>query len=72
MLCLFEVVSYSGWQKHGALDWTYDTAVGVVALAGLIGAITVLAATSPPPGRGLTRCVAQIGGSGWRCTRDAR
>jgi hypothetical protein len=43
VLCLFEVVSYPGWQKHGALDWTYDTAVGVVALAGLIGAITVLA-----------------------------
>ena len=43
LLCLFEVVSYPGWQKHGALDWTYDTAFGVVALAGLIGAITVLA-----------------------------
>ena len=43
VLCLFEVVSYPGWQKHGALDWTYDTAFGVVALAGLIGAITVLA-----------------------------
>jgi hypothetical protein len=43
VLCLFEVVSYPGWQKHGALDWTYDTAVGVVALAGLTGAITVLA-----------------------------
>ena len=43
VLCLFEVVSFPGWQKHGALDWTYDTAFAVVALAGLIAAITVLA-----------------------------
>ena len=43
VLCLFEVVTYPGWQKHGALDWTYDTAFGLVALAGVIGAITVLA-----------------------------
>ena len=43
VLGLFEVVGFSGWQKHGALDWTYDTVFAVVALAGLIGAITVLA-----------------------------
>ena len=42
-LCLFEVLSYSSWYKHGALDWTYDTAFALVALAGLIGAIIVLA-----------------------------
>ena len=43
VLCLFEVVSFPGWQKHGALDWTYDTVFALVALAGLIGATTVLA-----------------------------
>lgn len=43
ILCLFEILSYSGWYKHSALDWTYDTAFALVALAGLIGAITVLA-----------------------------
>ena len=26
LLCLFEVVSFPGWQKHGALDWTTDIA----------------------------------------------
>ena len=44
VLCLFEVVSYPGWQKHGALDWTYDSAFVLVSLAGLIAAIIVLAA----------------------------
>jgi hypothetical protein len=44
LLCLFEVISYPTWQKHGALDWTYDTAYAVVSLAGLIAAILVLAA----------------------------
>ena len=43
ILCLFEVLSYPSWYKHGALDWTYDTAFALVSLAGLIGAITVLA-----------------------------
>jgi hypothetical protein len=43
VLCLFEVVSFSGWTRHGALDWTYQTTFAVVSLAGLIGAITVLA-----------------------------
>jgi hypothetical protein len=43
LLCLVEVISYPGWQKHGALDWTYDTAFAVVALAGLVAAIMVLA-----------------------------
>jgi hypothetical protein len=43
VLCLFEILSYPSWYKHSALNWTYDTAFAVVALAGLIGAITVLA-----------------------------
>jgi hypothetical protein len=43
LLCLVEVISYPGWQKHGALDWTYDTAFAVASLAGLIVAISVLA-----------------------------
>jgi len=43
ILCLFEILSYSSWYKHGALDWTYDTVFALVALTGLIGAITVLA-----------------------------
>jgi hypothetical protein len=44
VLCLFEVVSFPGWQKHGALDWAADIAFVLVSLAGLIAAITVLAA----------------------------
>ena len=44
ILCLFEVISFSGWQKHGALDWTTDTVFAVVSVAGLIAAIMVLAA----------------------------
>ena len=44
LLCLFEVVSFPGWQKHGALDWTTDTVFAVVSLVGLIAAIMVLAA----------------------------
>ena len=43
ILCLFEILSYPSWYKHSALNWTYDTAFAVVALAGLIGAIVVLA-----------------------------
>jgi hypothetical protein len=43
VLCLFTILHYPSWYKHGALDWTYDTACAVVALAGLIGAIVVLA-----------------------------
>jgi len=44
LLCLVEVISYPGWQKHGALDWTYDTVFALVSMAGLIAAIIVLAA----------------------------
>ena len=43
VLCLFEIVGYASWYKHGALDWTYDTAYALVSLAGLVGVITVLA-----------------------------
>jgi hypothetical protein len=43
ILCLIEVISYPSWYKHGAVDWTYDTAFALVSLAGLIGVITVLA-----------------------------
>jgi hypothetical protein len=44
VLCLFVVLSYPSWYKHSALNWTYDTAFALVSLAGLIGAVTVLAA----------------------------
>jgi hypothetical protein len=43
ILCLFEILSYPSWYKHSALNWTYDTAVALVSLAGLIAVITVLA-----------------------------
>ena len=43
ILCLFEILGYPSWYKHGALDWTYETAYALVSLAGLIGVIAVLA-----------------------------
>ena len=43
LLCLFEIIEYPGWHKHGALDWTYQTAVAVLSLAGLMTVIAVLA-----------------------------
>jgi hypothetical protein len=43
ILCLFEILNYPSWPKHGALDWTTDTAVAVVSLAGLTSVIVVLA-----------------------------
>lgn len=43
ILCLFEVVSFSGWARHSTLDWIYQTMFALVSLAGLIGAIAVLA-----------------------------
>jgi len=43
ILCLFEILNYPSWHKHGTLDWSTDTAVAVVSLAGLIGVIVVLA-----------------------------
>ena len=44
VVCLFEVVSFSGWARHNALDWVYQTTFALVSLAGLIAAIAVLAA----------------------------
>ena len=44
LLCLFEIVEFPSWHKHGALDWGTDTAFAVVSLATLIAAIVVLAA----------------------------
>lgn len=43
VLCLFEVVSFSGWTRHNALDWVYQASFALVSLAGLIAAIAVLA-----------------------------
>jgi hypothetical protein len=43
LLCLFEVVSFSGWTRHNALDWVYQSTIAAASLAGLIAAIAVLA-----------------------------
>jgi hypothetical protein len=43
LLCLFEILNYPSWYKHGALDWTVDTVFVIVAVAGLIGVIVALA-----------------------------
>jgi hypothetical protein len=43
VLCLFEVVEFPSWHKHGALDWVYQSAFAVVSLAGLVAVIVVLA-----------------------------
>jgi hypothetical protein len=43
ILCLFEVVSFSGWTRHTALDWVYQVTFAAASLTGLIGAIAVLA-----------------------------
>ena len=43
ILCLFEIIEYPSWHRHGALDWTYQTAYAIVSLAGLMGVIVVLA-----------------------------
>jgi hypothetical protein len=42
VLCLFEIIEYPSWHKHGTLDWTYDSAFAVLSLAGLMGVIIVL------------------------------
>jgi hypothetical protein len=42
VLCLFEVVSFPGWTRHNALDWTTQIGFAVVSLAGLVTAIAVL------------------------------
>jgi hypothetical protein len=43
ILCLFEVLSFSGWTRHSTLDWVYQATFAVASLAGLIGAIAMLA-----------------------------
>jgi hypothetical protein len=43
ILCLFEIIEYPSWHRHGALEWTYQTAYAIVSLAGLMGVIVVLA-----------------------------
>lgn len=46
VLCPWEVVSFSGWYKHGALAWTYDTIFILASLAGLIAAVVALAGST--------------------------
>ncbi|MFY9932897.1 MAG: hypothetical protein WAK82_33330 [Streptosporangiaceae bacterium] len=43
VLCLFEIIEFPSWHKHGALDWTFDSVFAVVSLATLITVIIVLA-----------------------------
>jgi hypothetical protein len=43
ILCLFEVIEYPSWHKRGAVQWTYQTIYAVLALAGLMAVIVVLA-----------------------------
>ena len=43
ILCLWEVLVFHSWPKHGAGDWIFDGSVAVVSLAGVIIAIALLA-----------------------------
>jgi hypothetical protein len=43
VLCLFEVVSFSGWARHSVLDWAFQITFAAIALVGLIAAIAMLA-----------------------------
>jgi hypothetical protein len=43
LLSLFTILEFPGLYKHGAVDWTYDIVFVLASLAGLIGAIVVLA-----------------------------
>jgi hypothetical protein len=43
ILCLFEIIEYPSWHRHGTLEWTYQTAYALLSLAGLMGVIVVLA-----------------------------
>jgi hypothetical protein len=42
VLCLFELVSFPGWTRHGALDWVYQIGCAALSLAGLAFAVAVL------------------------------
>jgi|SRR5580704_8750526 hypothetical protein len=43
VLCLFEIIEFPSWHKHGALDWATDSVFAVVSLAALVTVIVVLA-----------------------------
>ena len=38
VLCLFEIIEFPSWHKHGVLDWAFDSAFAVASVAGLIAA----------------------------------
>jgi len=42
MLCLFELVTFPTWTRHGALDWVYQFGCAALALAGLVTTIAVI------------------------------
>jgi hypothetical protein len=41
ILCLFELVEFPSWHKHGIADWASQSVFALVSLAGLIGVIAV-------------------------------
>lgn len=41
LLCLFELVTFPTWTRHGVLDWTYQCGYAALALAGLVTAVVV-------------------------------
>lgn len=43
VLCLFEIMEFPSWHKHGALDWASQIVFALLSLAGLIAVIVVLA-----------------------------
>ena len=43
-LCVFELVSFPGWERKNAFDWITQPAGAALALAGLIAAIATLVA----------------------------
>ena len=49
ILCLFEVVSFPGWQRHNGLDWAFQTVDVVLALAGLATAVGLFVARRRSP-----------------------
>ena len=42
VLCLFELVTFPTWTRHGALDWVYQFGCAALALAGLVTTIAVI------------------------------
>ena len=42
VLCLFELVTFPGWTRRGALDWAYQCGYATLALAGLVTTIAVI------------------------------